>query len=153
MRFLILLLASLSLSAPALAQSQTIDIRPKAKRIKGDVLLNEFLGVTHKGAYNFSPDGEPGKFYTETHHEDSRVSYKEDDKSAEGVWMIMRNQLCFQYRGEDMSGGCFRVYKVGNCFYFYNGDIPESSYEIDRDYWTARSVKKGETPNCEPVTT
>ena len=44
-----------------------------------------------------------------------------------------------------MEGGCFRVYKVGNCFYYYNDQIPEFSGELDRDYWTARSVKKGRT--------
>ena len=153
MRLLILLIASLSLSAPVMAQSQSIDIRPKAKRIKGDALLSEFMGVTHKGAYNFSEDGEPGRYFTEVHHEDSRTTYQENENRTPGVWMIMSNQICYQYRSADMSGGCFRVYKVGNCFYYYNGSIPETSSEINRDYWTARTVKKGETANCEPVTT
>ena len=147
------MIACLALPVSAYAQSQSTDIRPKAKRIKGDALLAEFMGTTHEGAYNFTPEGEPGRYYIEEHHEDSRTTYTEGDITTDGIWMIMRNQLCFQYRSNQMAGGCFRVYKVGNCFYYYQDSIPENSGEINRDYWTARSVKKGEAPNCDPVVT
>ncbi len=134
------------------AQSQDTDIRKHALRITGDTLLNSFLNTTHDGAYNFSPDGEPQRFYTETHHDDSKVTYVEGDgKPVNGLWSIRRNLLCFEYPGGSMPGGCFRVYKVGNCFYYYNNNIPEYGFEIDRDYWTARSVKAGEEPNCEAM--
>jgi len=150
----LLLTASLFLfcNSAALAQSQDTDIRKNALRIKGDALLESFLNTTHDGAYNFTEEGEPQRFYKETHHEDSKVTYTEDDGNpVDGLWSIRRNLLCFQYPGQKMSGGCFRVYKVGNCFYYYNNDIPEYGFEIDRDYWTARSVKAGEEPNCEAM--
>lgn len=134
----------------ASAQSQNTDIRPKANRIIGDALLDEFIGITHKGAYNFTDDGEPRRFYAETHHDDGRVTYTEEGQSFGGVWIIKREALCYVYKDPSMSGGCFRVYKVGNCFYFYTDLLPERSDELDRDYWTARSVKAGEAPNCEP---
>jgi len=151
MRVFAIISLSLLLSGSALAQSQNTDIRPDAKRVVGDKLLKEFLGVTHDGAYNFTDDGEPQRFYRETHHKNSQTSYVEDEQTMLGVWTIMRDQLCFEYPGDRMSGGCFRVYKVGNCFYYYSNQIPESSMEIDRDYWTARSVKEGQIPNCEPA--
>ncbi len=145
------MICALMMSGSAVAQSQTTDIRPHANRIKGDALLKEFLGKTHDGAYNFSEDGKPARFYTEVHHENSRVSYTEGDETTSGVWTIMRDNLCFQYPNATMQGGCFRVYKVGNCFYYYNAQIPPSSNELDRDYWTARSVKKGDDADCEAI--
>jgi len=48
-----------------------------------------------------------------------------------------------------MPGGCFRVYRVQNCFYFYSDTLIEREDELDRDYWTARSVIKGDQPKCE----
>lgn len=134
----------------AWAQSQSTDIRPKANRILGEALLEEFLNTTHNGAYNFTDDGQPQRFYTETHHDDGRVTYREDGVDYDGVWIISKERLCFVYADEEMNGGCFRVYKIGNCFYYYSDLITEFDDELDRDYWTARSVKDGETPNCEP---
>lgn len=151
MRFLLVIALALFASSISAAQSQTTDIRPDAKRITGDALLAEFLGVTHDGAYNFSEEGEAGRYYVETHHDDSRTSYVEDGNTTIGVWSIRQNFLCFQYPGEGMNGGCFRVYKVGNCFYYYSNQLPERRLEIDQPYWTARSVKQGEAPNCDPV--
>jgi len=151
MRVFIVSVLCLGLAGTATAQNQRTDIRPDAKRIVGDTLLKEFLGITHNGSYNFSDEGEPQRFYTETHHENSQTSYTEDDQTMVGIWTIMRDQLCFEYPNDPMSGGCFRVYKVGNCFYYYSNEIPELAMEIDRDYWTARSVKKGQIPSCEPA--
>ncbi len=147
-----MLLALLFIAIPEFAwsQSQRTDIRPNAKRIVGDALLTDFMGITHEGAYNFTDDGEPRRFYTETHHKDGRTTYIENGASADGAWIIRKEKLCFVYDHPDMQGGCFRVYKVGNCFYYYNAFIPEYADELDRDYWTARSVKQGESASCEP---
>lgn len=144
------IIATVAFSGSAAAQSQSTDIRPNANRIMGEALLDEFMGVTHDGAYNFTDDGEPRRFYTESHHEDGRVTYAEDGVKEDGVWIIKRDSLCFAYKNDTMNGGCFRVYKVGNCYYYYSDMIPEFDGELDRDYWTARSVKAGETPDCDP---
>jgi len=151
MRPLLITICALMFPAAAMAQSQTTDIRPHANRIKGDALLKEFLGKTHDGAYRFTEEGKPERFYTETHHENSRVSYIENGNMTSGVWMITRDTLCFQYPNDSMAGGCFRVYKIGNCFYYYDAQLPQSSNELDRDYWTARSVKKGDDADCEAI--
>jgi hypothetical protein len=152
-KFLSVVLACLfGFASPVWGQSQSTDVRPDAKRIIGDALLVEFKGVTHKGAYNFSDAGEPRKFYTETTRSDGKTIYSDNTTEAEGVWIILRDTLCFVYQSDDMSGGCFRVYKVGNCFYYYSDQLIERENELDREYWTARSVKDGEVASCEPGT-
>ena len=136
--------------AVSFAQSQTTDIRPNANRLVGEELLNAYKNVTHDGAYNFTDDGEPQRFYTEAHHDDGRATYTVDGQSYDGVWMIRSDALCFTYRTEKFQGGCFRVYRVGNCYYYYDNRYPHDKRELDEDYWTARSVPAGERSNCEP---
>lgn len=134
----------------AFAQSQKTDVRPHANRIMGDALKAEYSGVTHKGAYNFTQDGDPRQFYTETTRADGTAAYSELNIQSGGTWSVNNDTLCFQYKNQDMTGGCFRVYRVGNCYYYYSDTVLLRRDELDRDYWTARSVKRGETPNCEP---
>lgn len=134
----------------AAAQSQKTDIRPHANLMMGDELLMAFEGVTHEGAYNFTDAGDPRRFYTETTHAMGRTSYSEKGLEAEGDWSVKNNTLCFRYDSADMTGGCFRVYRVGNCYYYYSDSLLMRRDELDRDYWTARSVRAGEAPSCEP---
>lgn len=142
--------AMFAFASIAAAQSQTTDIRPDANRILGEQLPAEYSGVTHKGAYNFTDAGDPSRFYTETTTADGKTSYSEIGVQSEGQWSVKQDMLCFDYDNEAMAGGCFRVYRVGNCFYYYSDSLALRRDELDRDYWTARSVKRGEAPNCEP---
>jgi hypothetical protein len=139
------------LIAPALshAQSQKTDIRPNANRLIGEELRDAFKGHTHSGAYNFTDKGQPTRFYEEIHGSNGRISYTENGRNDPGKWQILKDLMCYQYDASDMPGGCFRVYRVENCFYFYSSQNIELRDELDRDYWTARSVHKGEQPQCE----
>ncbi len=130
------------------AQSQTLDIRPKAERLTSVQLLSAFKGVTHDGAYNFNLEGLAGAHYLETHRDDSRVEYRESGRHFDGVWTIRKNMMCYTYAGDGLGGGCFRVYRIKNCFYFYSSTFIERENELDQNYWTARSVKQGEEPLC-----
>jgi len=150
-KFLKLTLAAVlfSVSTLASAQSQKTDIRPDANRLLGDELRQSFAGITHSGAYNFTEKGEPTRFYTESHKADGRISYTEEGRTDAGTWLIIKDTICYLYDAGDMPGGCFRVYRVENCYYFYSDQLIERQDELDRDYWTARSVHKGEQPKCE----
>jgi len=150
-KFLELTLATCLLAIPAIshAQSQKTDIRPSANRLIGENLRNAFTGKTHSGAYNFTEKGQPTRFYEESHGNDGRISYTENGRNDPGTWLIMKDTLCYLYDATDMPGGCFRVYRVENCYYFYSDQNIERQDELDRDYWTARSVHKGEQPQCE----
>jgi len=131
------------------AQSQKTDIRPNANRLLGDNLRTSFKGKTHSGAYNFTEKGQPTRFYEETHQDNGRISYTENGRNDPGTWLILQDTLCYLYDASDMPGGCFRVYRVENCYYFYSDQNVKRQDELDRDYWTARSVHKGEQPQCE----
>ena len=142
--------AMLSLAAgTAWGQSQTTDIRPYAERVTGEALQDAFNGITHEGAYNFTPEGMATRRYVETHNEDGTTDYAEGDEAIQGTWAIAGDYLCFDY--PVLSGGCFRVWRVANCYYYYSDDIPELGDEIDRDYWTARSVVRGQDASCEAL--
>ncbi len=144
-----IILSLLALPGLATAQSQKTDIRPLAHQVVGEELQGYFSGVTHDGAYNFSRDGRAQSFYTETHEPNGDVIYQEGELKSKGIWFIRGEALCFAYENQNMTGGCFRVYRVENCFYYYSTRIPRRDDELDRDYWIARSTRKGEAPKCE----
>lgn len=150
-KFLKITIVALLIGSPAAvyAQSQKTDIRPNANRLMGDELRSSFMGKTHSGAYNFTEKGEPTRFYEEFHKTDGRIAYSENGRDDPGTWLIMKDTMCYLYDAGDMPGGCFRVYRVENCYYFYSSQNVERQDELDRDYWTARSVIKGEQPQCE----
>lgn len=145
----IICLSFMGVSITAEAQNQQTDIRPQAQRVVGEELRAQFEGKVHKGAYNFTFEGRGLNNYSEMHYPDGRVVYQEDEVKAEGVWFINRDNVCFVYEKSAMTGGCFRVYKVANCYYYYSDQIRETEGELDRDYWTARSVLEGQSPECD----
>lgn len=135
----------------AYSQSQRLDIRPFGERIIGDELEQHFSGQVHDGAYNFSRYGEARAFYIERHNEDGTVHYSEGETTSDGRWGVFGDILCYYYMNKALNGGCFRVYRVENCYYFYSNSLPNDPAEIDGDFWTARSTLKGETQKCEAV--
>ncbi len=145
----VIVLAGIMLPSLSWSQSQTTDIRPHALRLAGDEIKAEFSGQTHEGAYNFNAGGQARNNYVETHQKDGRTIYKEQGFANRGVWFVSNETLCFVYDNDMMGGGCFRVYKVENCYYFYSDQFEERTDELDRNYWTARSVRQGEVPKCE----
>lgn len=146
------LLASFSISPIALGQSQDYDIRPDAAQVTGQALSDAFKGISHEGAYNFDPRGRPGALYTERHYADGRVSYTEQGLTIKGQWAVTPGDtICYAYDSDNIGGGCFRVYQLGSCYYFYSTFRVEREDEIDQDYWTARSVKKGDRATCEDM--
>jgi len=107
------------------------------------------LHLKHDGAYNFSRSGEARAFYTEQHNKDGTVLYTEGELIADGRWGVFGDILCYYYVNNALNGGCFRVYRVKNCYFFYSNGLPDDPNEIDGDFWTARSTLKGETQQCE----
>ena len=146
------LLLSASLCGQSYAQSQDYDVRPNAAQVTGDALTQSFSGISHDGAYNFDAIGRPGARYTERHFADGRVRYTEEGQIIKGQWAVTpKDTICYVYEGDIIGGGCFRVYQLGSCFYFYSTTRVERENEIDENYWTARSVKKGKRATCEDM--
>ena len=138
-------------TASAGEPTQDIDIRPDGVQVTGEMLDLNFSGVTHKGTYAILRESTGTKDYTETTYEDGRVRYKEGDLVAEGRWDRVGDQLCYRYYDAAMAGGCFYVYVVGNCYYYYSNNAAGIFGVRNGLYWTARSVKSGETASCEPA--
>lgn len=147
--FIFILSAILSFNL-ACAQNGSIDDHGHDKQLDGDDILDEFLGQTFNGAYSLSDDNEPTRFFTESHEETSEALYTEDGLSYPGIWTIRKNLICYQYASPDMTGGCFQVFKTGNCYFFYGDNVPANFIGAGKYFWTARSVIKGTTPDCDP---
>jgi len=148
-RFIAAVCLSLSLSLTAAAQTQDTDIRPDANQLLGDEIKTTFSNVTMDGAYNFGRNGKAQSFYIEKHNPDGTLTYEEDGQVDPGRWFVRKDALCFMYPSNRLSGGCFRVYQVKNCYYFYSTSRRQVAGENGRPYWTARAVKKGERAGCE----
>lgn len=132
------------------AQSQKTDIRKNANQLGSDEIIDVVAGQTYRGSYNFDRLGVARNSFIESHTEDGRVQYSEGPVSSKGIWYVKDDALCYEYVRPDMTGGCFRVYQIQNCFYYYSTLAPHREDEFDQDYWVARSSLIGETPNCLP---
>jgi len=133
----------------AMAQSQNYDVRPQASRVTGGDLAKSFTGITHKGAYNFDQGGRADNNYTERHHADGKITYTEKGETLTGRWRLTPdNMICYSYDNAGLLPGCFRVYKIGTCYYFYASHFIAREDESDQEYWTARSVEKGKSATC-----
>jgi len=142
----------LAISAPAMAQTQDTDIRPYAESFTADDLRATFSDNIFDGAYGFARNGKARSFYREVHRPDGTVTYTEDGVTLNGTWSILRDQLCFAYETAAMAGGCFRVYEVGNCLYFYASRQPEQLDMTGKTQWVARAVRDDDTPQCDAPT-
>jgi len=149
-RSLIIAIA-LGLSTVAHAQTQDTDIRPNADQLTADALKATFSGVTMDGAYNFGRNGKAQSFYTEKHNPDGTLTYQEDGNVEPGRWFVRKDSLCFMYPSNRLAGGCFRVYQIKNCYYFYSASRKQVAEERSQNYWTARATKMGERAGCDPA--
>lgn len=150
-RIISLTILALTAHAGALAQSQDYDVRADASQLTGEALRAAFTGVTHTGAYNFNTRGEPGNRYTEWHGETGEIIYREGTLLAKGKWTATRDMICYEYQGGDLGSGCFRVYKLGSCHYFYSARAALQGGDNLGGYWTARSTVKGKRATCEDM--
>lgn len=148
-RFAATLLISLGLTAAAAAQTQDTDIRPNADQLTADDIKSVFSDAEMDGAYNFGRNGKAQSFYKEKHNPDGTLLYEEDGIVEPGRWFVRNDALCFMYPSNTLSGGCFRVYRIKNCYYFYSTSRQQVTRETGEPYWTARAVKKGERAGCE----
>lgn len=115
-------------------------------------LTTAFKGQTHRGTYNFKRVNFRTFGFEETTQNDGGVKHVQDGHTDTGRYTIKDELLCFTYdpneRGEFARYNpiCFNIYRRGNCYYHYQRSVnnrPVSGF-------TARSVIKGESPDCAP---
>ncbi|WP_026940543.1 hypothetical protein [Hellea balneolensis] len=115
-------------------------------------LKTAFKGQTHRGTYNFKRVSFRTFGFEETTRKDGRVEHQQDGHTDTGSYTINDDLICFIYdpneRGEfaRFNPICFNIYRRGNCYYHYQRSVsnrPVSGF-------TARSVIKGDNPDCAP---
>ena len=113
-------------------------------------LLAAFTDRTHRGTYTFKRPKIETFAFEERTTADGRTVHRHGDKTDRGTWRVRANVICFDYEDWDARGGrhlaCFNIFKQGNCFYHYGLRLGQPGM----GGFTARTVHKGDEPDCEP---
>jgi len=125
---------------------------------KNDIPLSEteliavFKGQTHRGTYSFKRVSFKSFGFEETTKSDGGVKHVQDGHTDTGTYEIKDDLICFRYdeneRGEfsRFNPICFNIYQRGNCYYHYQRFVQKRPVRG----FTARSVIKGDSPDCAP---
>ena len=139
---LALLLATSALAQDADAQDWEYQIPDVTKTapIEGEMLRGLFLDQMHRGYYNFlqKPDGDYG--FSEMMNADGTTLHERDGVKSAGRWRVLSNLVCFTY--DTLGGGCFTIYKQGNCNF---------AYSVDSRQFVAITIAGDDAPDCEPA--
>jgi len=126
---------------------------------ESDIPLSEgeltavFKGQTHRGTYSFKRLSFKSFGFEETTTADGKIRHVQDDHTDTGTYEIKDNLICYTYdpndRGEfaNFNPICFNIYQRGNCYYHYQRSVRNDTTVRG---FTARSVIKGDNPDCAP---
>lgn len=151
----IIVIALVTVSTPIVAQDTGDDYALEMPDVSQVTPLNEadllaaFTDKTHQGTYNFRRPNIDTFEFEETTTSDGRTRHVHGPKVDTGTWRVKANVICFHYegwQGELDHFACFNIYKQGNCFYHYG----LSGFGRGGGNFTARSVHKGDVPDCVP---
>lgn len=112
-----------------------------------------FKGETHRGTYSFKRTNFKSFGFEETTGRDGSVKHVQDGHTDTGTYTIKDSLLCFRYdpneRGEfaRFNPICFNIYQRGNCYYHFQRSVQGDTTVRG---FTARSVIKGDNPDCAP---
>ena len=115
-------------------------------------LISVFKGQTHRGTYGFKRVNFISYGFEETTEADGGVKHVQDGHTDTGTYEINDDLICFNYdeneRGEfsRFNPICFNIYQRGNCYYHYQRSVQSRAVRG----FTARSVIKGDNPDCAP---
>ena len=115
-------------------------------------LLAVFEGQTHRGTYGFKRVNFKSFGFEETTKSNGDVKHVQDGYTDTGRYEIKGDLICFSYDSNDRSEFaqfnpiCFNIYQRGNCYYHYQRSVQNRTVRG----FTARSVIKGDNPDCAP---
>ncbi len=133
----------LALAAGSIAKAQGLVDRNSMSR---DEIVAAFVDQQLSGVY---PSGLP---WSELIRSDGTSDYREGGNRRTGRWWMRGHQFCFRYE-LPMSGGCFRVVRMGaNCYELYavtaSGDAPPAPPNAEGQ-WNGRMWRDDAAPTCE----
>ena len=153
MQFLrLIFILSLFSGAAAQAQVSLPDIENDAP-LTEESLISAFKGQTHRGTYSFKRQNFRSFGFEETTKKDGTLEHVQDNHKETGTYEIKDDLICYTYdeneRGEfaQLNPICFNIYQRGNCYYHYSRSIRNNTVT---NRFSARSVIKGESPDCAP---
>ncbi len=134
-----------AVGSSAHAQDEYLPNTEYEKPMSAEDVKQMFSGQTHRGTYNFQMQNFEGYNFEETTFADGRTLHRLGSRTDTGTWEQNEEQICFDYDAPDLTPACFIFYRRGNCVYHYQQSVQGySTYGF-----TAVSVIKGESPNCE----
>lgn len=148
MRILGSILMLATLAAPVSAQEVPSDLSP----VLGTDIYTLFSGRTMDGTYKDVHERSGTKYFIETFHENGRTDYQEGNIETKGWWAPKGNQVCFRYlKDSGLSGelACYRVFQSGTCIYSYNPALVIDNKPVDPNYWSAKTILKGDISTCD----
>ena len=120
--------------------------------LTGEALKQAFADKTHFGTYKEKRERTGTNQFRETTHADGTTDYKEGDMELEGIWKVLKDRICYKYQSDQVSGvHCFRIYEVGTCFYGYNPAVTTKKGPINANYWSVKSLHKGDISTCDDL--
>lgn len=110
-----------------------------------DEVVAAFVDQQLSGVY---PSGTP---WSELIRADGTSDYREGGNRREGRWWMQRDDFCFRY-DLPLSGGCFRVVRLGsNCYELYAVNPGQEAVPGPRTgaNWNGRMWRDDAAPTCE----
>ncbi len=146
MRVLSLFFVFLLMPCIAVAQDDNLPDPEQEAPLNAEEVSSYFKGQMHRGSYNFNVRNFEGYHFEELTQEDGTVLHRMGNRIDKGTWQATDNKICFDYKASDLLAACFTFYQRGNCIYHHQETVEGQV----APRFTAVSVIKGETPNCEP---
>lgn len=110
-----------------------------------DDIIAAFVDQQLSGVY---PSGAP---WSELVRSDGTSDYREGANRREGRWWMQNDNFCFRY-DLPLSGGCFRVVRIGaNCYELYAvnpGQEAVSGPQVGAN-WNGRMWRDDAAPTCD----
>ena len=150
------MLATMSATVePAAAEPATAEPRTVMGRLDRAAIGAALFGVTLDGEYS------DGLAFSERFNADMTSVYEQQGVTSRGAMRFEPGAgaaggdlLCFSYEGDDLSGGCFEVWRrSANCFDFYGAgddgvaDATPTQRRIGTG-WTARAWRADRASTC-----
>jgi len=115
-------------------------------------LIAVFKGQTHRGTYSFKRVNFKTYGFEEMTDSEGNIKHTQDGHVDTGFYNIIEDQICYNYdeneRGEfsRFNPICFNIFQRGNCYYHFQRSVQNRPVTG----FTARSVIKGDNPDCAP---
>jgi hypothetical protein len=118
----------------------------------GDDLTAAFSGKTHYGTYKERRERTGTNQFRESTKSDGTTYYVEGDMKLHGQWRVFDEKICYQYDSTEVSGvHCFVIYEAGTCLYGYAPSATGPNGPINANYWTVKSIRKGDVSTCDDL--